>query len=146
LNSCIKDDEAEGDDKKKNAIITIIRKEAKRKLWRHVNRSTKKPRGGQVLSVKVKTGETTEKHDTEDGIFGAVSIHLAERFQLAFSAPCMRGKLFDDIGFIGDTTCAQQAIDGTCVFPQIQTPPQSCCWRRQGLLIVECRKSRLQPT
>ena len=117
MNSCIKDAEAEGDDKKKNAIIIIIRKEAKQKQWRNVNRSTTKPQGGQVLSVKVKTGEITEKYDTEDGIFGAVSIHLAERFQLAFSAPCMRGKLFDDIGFIGDTTCAQQVLDGTYVFP-----------------------------
>ena len=104
LNSCIKEAEAAGDDKRKEAITAIIRKEVKRKRWKRVNRSTKKPRGGQVLSVKVQAGDATEKYDTEDGIFGAVSSHLAERFCLAFSAPCMKGKLFDEIGFIGDTT------------------------------------------
>lgn len=29
----------------------------------------------------------------------------------------MTGKLFDDIGFIGDTKSAQQILDGTYVFP-----------------------------
>ena len=46
LTSCIKEAEAAGDDKRKEAIIAIIRKEVKRKRWRLVNRSTKKPRGG----------------------------------------------------------------------------------------------------
>ena len=29
----------------------------------------------------------------------------------------MKGNLFDDIGFIGDTTCAQQILNGTYVSP-----------------------------
>ena len=34
----------------------------------------------------------------------------------------MNGKLFDDIGFIGDTTCAQQILDSTYVFPPDTDP------------------------
>ena len=72
--------------------------------------------------VKVHVGELTERYDTEDEIFGTVSSHLSKRFRLAFTAPCMKGKLFDDIGFIGDTTCAQQILDGTYIFPSDTDP------------------------
>ena len=34
----------------------------------------------------------------------------------------MSGQLFDDIGFIGDTTCANQVLDGTYVFPPDTDP------------------------
>ena len=131
MSSCIKKVEIDGDELRKNAIIAIIRKEVVRKRWRHGNRTTKKPRGGQVLSVKVHVGELTETYDTEDGIFGAVSSHLSKRFRLAFTAPCMKGKLFNDISFIGDRTCAQQILDGTYVFSPDTDAATIFCWKKR---------------
>ena len=43
--------------------------------------------------------------------------HLSDRFQLAYSAPCYRGQLFNDLGFMGDTKCAQQILKGTYEYP-----------------------------
>ena len=45
-----------------------------------------------------------------------MSKNLAERFRLAFSAKCHEGKLFDDIGFLGDTVCAGQILEGTYTY------------------------------
>ncbi len=54
---------------------------------------------------------------TEDGIFVQVSSHLSERFCLAFSALCYCGKLFNGLGFMGDTSAAQVILEGTYKFP-----------------------------
>ena len=143
LTSRIREAEARGDSKGKQAIINIIRKESKRKRWRRVNRTTKEPRGGQVLSVRVQVGDATERHDTEDGIFGAVSNHLAERFRLAFSAPCMSGQLFDDIGFIGDTECAQQILEGTYVFPPGTDPATQFLLEEAGITYQKMSKEEV---
>ena len=68
----------------------------------------KKDQGGAVYSVCVQSDAAAkdEVYKTEDGIFSNVSVHLSKRFRLAFSAPCHSGKLFDDIGFMGDTEAA----------------------------------------
>ncbi len=54
---------------------------------------------------------------TEDGIFDQLSLNLLERFWLAFSAPCYHNKLFDNLGYIGDTCAAQAVLEGTYEFP-----------------------------
>ena len=61
--------------------------------------------------------EGVEEFKTKEGVFFACSKNLAKRFRLAFSAPCSHGQLFDDIGFLGDTECARQLLEGTYVFP-----------------------------
>jgi len=43
--------------------------------------------------------------------------HLSQRFWLAHSAPCYRGQLSDDLGFTGDTECAQKILEGTYEYP-----------------------------
>ncbi len=58
----------------------------------------------------------------EDGIFGQVSLHLSERFCLAFYAPCYRGKLFSNLKFMGDTSAAQAILEGTYKFPNNTDP------------------------
>jgi len=162
---------ARGDEDRAKIILRILHREATRKRWRRVNRSTKPPRARSVLSVKVPledpTGSPTtsptnppetppppapceadesdespgdtseidespssryplgvideeegvEEFKTKEGVFFACSKNLAERFRLAFSAPCSHGQLFDDIGFLGDTECARQLLEGTYVFP-----------------------------
>jgi hypothetical protein len=39
--------------------------------------------------------------------------HLFKHFRLAYSTPCYRGQLFDDLGYMGDTECSQQILEGT---------------------------------
>ncbi len=59
---------------------------------------------------------------TEDGIFDQVSSNLPEMFRLAFSAPYYHGKLFNNLGFMGDTSAAQEILEGTYKF-QTNTDP-----------------------
>jgi hypothetical protein len=65
----------------------------------------------------VQTGPVIETYNTEDKVVEQTSDHPSKCFRLAYSAPCYRGKLFDDLGFIGDTECAQQILEGTYDFP-----------------------------
>ncbi len=103
------------DEKAVKDIERMLRREAQAKQWKRLKHSTKKDQGGAVYSVRVQSHSTDddEVYETEDGIFKNVSTHLAERFRLVFSAPCHSGKLFDNIGFIGDTEAAQQILEGT---------------------------------
>ena len=65
---------------------------------------TRKPKGGQVLSVRVELLKgRTEEVFVESNIFDRVSTNLLNHFQLAFTALSYSGPLFDDIGFLGDT-------------------------------------------
>jgi hypothetical protein len=65
--------------------------------------STKPKEGGAVYDVRVTNGEETEVITSKDEIFQHVSRNLSKRFRLAFTAKCYSGKLFDDIGFLGNT-------------------------------------------
>ena len=51
-----------------------------------------------------------------------MSKNLSEHFRLAFTAKCYEGKLFDDIGFLGDTDCARQILEGTYTYPPDTDP------------------------
>ena len=77
----------------------------------------------KVLSVKVPTvdeeGNTMIKECvTQQAFFEAAEPVLADRFSGAFSLPVYSGRLFDDLGFMGDSECAQQVLEGTYVFPE----------------------------
>jgi hypothetical protein len=76
----------------------------------------------------VQTGPVIETYDTEDKVVGQTSNHLSKRFRLAYSAPCYRGKLFDDLGFTGDTECSQQILEGT-----YDLPPDTDIWTKKIL-------------
>ncbi len=78
--------------------------------------------------VRVQTSPVIETYDTEDEVVGQTSDHLSKRFRLAYSAPCYHGKLFDDLGFTGDTECAQQILEGTYDFP-----PDTDIWTKKIL-------------
>jgi hypothetical protein len=45
-----------------------------------------------------------------------------ECFCKTFTAPYYTGKLFDDVGFIGDTECARQILEDTYLFPKGTDP------------------------
>jgi hypothetical protein len=50
-------------------------------------------------------------------VVGHTFDHLSECFRLAYSAPCYQGQLFDDLGFMGDTECSQQILEGRYEYP-----------------------------
>ena len=107
-------------------ILKILLREANCKRWRRVNYSTWKPRGQSDMSAKV-PNDTTDTEDfdefhTKKEVFEQVSKHLSERFRLAFSTPYHSGQLFDNIGFVGDTDCARQILEGSYVFPSDTNP------------------------
>jgi hypothetical protein len=54
--------------------------------------------------------------------------HLSKQFCLAYFAPCYRGQLFGDLGFIGDTECSRQILEGTYEYP-----PNTDIWTKKIL-------------
>ncbi len=76
----------------------------------------------------MQSGLVIETYDTEDEVVRHTSNHLSKCFCLVYSAPCYHGKLFDDLGFTGDTECAQQILEGTCDFP-----PDTNIWTKKIL-------------
>ena len=64
----------------------------------------------------------------EQEVFDHTADHLSKRFRLAYSAPCYKGQLFDDLGFMGDTACSQQILDGT-----YKHPPDTDIWAKKIL-------------
>jgi len=117
LKDCAKRAEAKGDKAKAKSILQVLLREEQRKTWKRIKNSTSRSRGRQVTSVRVRTDEGESKYETEDEVYLHTSEHLENRFRLALSAPCSSGKLFDDVGFLGDTDAAQQILEGTYVFP-----------------------------
>ena len=100
-----------------------------------------KKRGRSVLSVKVPTvdeeeNNTTKECVTQRDIFDAAKPVLTDRFSGAFSSPFYSGRLFDDLGFMGDSECAQQVLEGTYVFPVGIDPSTK-------MLLEECSKMYL---
>jgi hypothetical protein len=74
-------------------ITGIIEKEASRNLWRRINKSTRKARGGLTVTVKVPTADGGHKeYKSKEGVFKAVSPIILERYQSALVAQCHRGK------------------------------------------------------
>ena len=59
---------------------------------------------------------------------GHTSNHLPKPSRLAYSAPCYRGQLFDNLGFMGDTECSQQILEGTYDYP-----PDTDIWTKKIL-------------
>ena len=74
-----------------------------------------------MLSVKVpivdkESNITTKECVTQQEIFEAVEPVLVDCFSGAFSLPFHSGRLFNNLGFMGDTKRAQQVLEGTYVF------------------------------
>jgi hypothetical protein len=117
-----------GDSVRSGIILEILTREQEQKKWRWINNTTRLPQGGNPLSVPVQSGPVTETYGTEDEVVGHISDHLSKRFHLTYSALCYCRKLFDDIGFTGDTECAQQILEGTYDFP-----PDTEIWTKKIL-------------
>jgi hypothetical protein len=52
------------------------------------------------------------QYDTKQEVVDHTLDHLSECFCLAYSALCYQGQLFDNLGFMGDTECSKQILEG----------------------------------
>jgi hypothetical protein len=89
----------------------------------------------------VQSGPIINTYDTEQDVVAHTADHLSDRFQLAYSAPCYRGQLFDDLGFMGDTECAQQILEETYEYPQ-----DTNIWTKKILQEAQYTFSRMSGT
>ncbi len=108
--------EEKGDSACAAVILKILTREQERKKWCRINHTTQPPRGGAPITLRVQAGTTVNTYSTEQEMFEHTSDHLSQRFCLAHSAPCYRGQLFDDLGFMGDTECAKMILEGTYTY------------------------------
>jgi hypothetical protein len=106
-----------GDAARSTIILEILTQEQERKKWRRINYTTRPPRGGNPLSVRVQSWPLVTTHDTKAAVVEHTSDHLSEHFHLTYSAPCYRGQLFDNLGSMGDTECLQQILEGAYDYP-----------------------------
>ena len=66
--------------------------------------------------MQVKKEIEDAEYTTGDEIFDKVSSNLSRWFQLEFSEPFYRGKLFSDLGFMREFTTVQAILDMTYKF------------------------------
>ena len=109
---------AQGGVDKATALLKLIKKEGTNKRWRRTKNVTGKKRRQSVLSVKVpiideEGNTTTKKCVTQQDCFEAAEPVLVDLFSGAFSSPFYSGRLFNNLGFMGDSKCVQQVHEGT---------------------------------
>ena len=107
---------------KANRILAMIRNEKSRKRWKSVKKATMPRSGGAPTRIKVKSDEGDRLFDTRDEVEKHAARRLTDRFKLARDAPISSGQLFDDIGYLGDTTATRAILEGTYEFPPEMDP------------------------
>jgi hypothetical protein len=130
-----------GDSSRSAIILEIITQEQERKKWKRINYTIQQTQGSNPLSIRVQSGPIINTYDTEKDVVAHTADHLSDQFQLAYSAPCYRGQLFDDLGFMGDTECAQQILEGTYEYPQ-----DTNIWTKKILQEAQYTFSRISGT
>jgi hypothetical protein len=107
-----------GDTIRASSVTEIIKKEAIRKWWHRINRSTRQARGSLMVRVKIPmTDGGVDEFKTKEGVFNDVSATLVERFQSGLVANCHQGTFFEDVGHLADGPVAQQILEGTYEYP-----------------------------
>jgi hypothetical protein len=127
-----------GDSACSTIILEILAHEQERKKWCRINYTTQPPHGGNPLAVHIQSGPIVTTYDTETEVVCHTSDHLSKRFRLAYSAPCYRGQLFDNLDFIGDTECSQQILEG-----MYEYPPDTNIWTKKILQEAQHTFSRM---
>jgi hypothetical protein len=95
-------------------ITGILHKEANKKQWLRMNRTTKKARGGLMIAIKVPMSNGgVDEFKMKDGVLQAMNLVLVEQFQSALAAKCYCGSFFDNIRHLADCPTVQQILEGT---------------------------------
>jgi len=110
LNNCIKKAEIREDAENVTAIQKIPKEEANKSWWKYVHCSTRKPRGGNVVSIKVPIdgGPEVREFTTKENLTRQV-----RKIQTYLLYSFCSGQLFDSLSLLGDI---EQILEGTCVF------------------------------
>ena len=69
----------------------------------------------KIPIVDEESSTKTKECVTQQEILEAAEPVLADRFSWTFSSPFYSDRLFDDLGFIGDTKCTQQVLERTYI-------------------------------
>jgi hypothetical protein len=110
-------------------------RERQRRSWRNVKWSTKPRRGGAPTAIKIKTAAGDVTYDTRQDVEEQAARKLTDRFKLARDAPISSGQLFDDIGYLGDTTSTRAILEGTYEFPP-EMDPHTCLLLEEAHCII----------
>jgi hypothetical protein len=130
--------DVKGDTTRSAVILDILTREQEQKKWDRINYTTRPRQGGAPIKICVQTGVVTDTYSTEQEVFDHTTDHLSQRFRPAYSAPCYKGQLFDDLGFKGDTECSQQILEGTYDYP-----PDTNIWTKKILQEAQCTFSQM---
>jgi hypothetical protein len=74
------------------------------------------------MAIKIKTDGEDLLFNTQAGVEEQASRKLTDLFKLACGAPISSGQLFDDIGYLGDTTSTRAILEGTYECPPDMNP------------------------
>jgi hypothetical protein len=133
--------EEKGDSACSAVILEILTCEQERKKWCQINCTTRPPKGGAPIMLGVQTGLSVNTYSTEHEMFEHTSKHLSQQFRLAHSAPCYQGKLFDNLGFMGDIKSAQRILKGMYNYP-----PDTDKWTKKILQEAQFTFSQMSGT
>jgi hypothetical protein len=103
-------------------IRQIMAGERSRGRWNGVKKSMRLRSGGAPTAIKIKQGEVDYIFDTQEGVEEQVARKLTDWFKLGCDAPISSGQLFDDIGYLGDTTSTRAILEGTYEYPPEMCP------------------------
>ena len=124
LKECRSRAKERGDDRAVRRITQIMRDERSRRRWRGVRRATGVRRGGAPTEIRVQASEDApEMHlVTRPDVEAQAARRLTSRFKLARDSPICEGRIFDDVGYLGDTTSTRAILEGTYEFPPEMDP------------------------
>lgn len=108
--------------KRKKRLIQIIRDERERRKWAAVAKATKPRRGGAPTRIQVQEEGGDQIYETRAKVEEHSARKLTSRFKLARHTSIEEGQLFDDIGYLGDTTSTRAILEGTYEFPPDMDP------------------------
>jgi len=69
--------EEKGDTARATVILEILTREQERKKWRRINHTTRPPRGGAPITLRVQAGSTVNTYSMEHEMFEHTSDHLS---------------------------------------------------------------------
>ena len=122
LRNCLGDARRNGNRPRQRFICQIMAGERSRRRWNVVKKSTKLQSGGAPTAIKIKQGEVDLLFDTWEGVEEQAARKLTDRFKLGRDAPISSGELFDDIGYLGDTTLTRAILEGSYEYPPEMCP------------------------
>jgi hypothetical protein len=117
--SAKRDDPNESEENRK-AALKLIEKERARDTSRQLKRVKNAPHLGAISKVEVPSEDADSPPttmDTQDTVEKAIMDAIEERYKLSHQSPFLQDPLLSILGLTGNSTAAQQILDGTFICP-----------------------------